>query len=336
MSKSDFRRYIDEAQALPDDCVLGNVIWFTVSDGQYPADDIEKRFADLGLNPGLLPPKPKAIDAFEKATARFTGYKYAVGDDIAELLVRDVIRDGERLVRQITREIKRTTAGGKKIRLAYDKVAELYFAKPVIRAGKTVPGSERVRLSIDPNAGPLLHQGEEKILRGVLKEVDTEYTRLRDFLDGDKIRWVVRDYVNFLNGVMLKKSVYFVHSTRTEELLRLQQFLNGLGNGCALTLLPMADLKNLREEVVEAFQNEAEKDLEEVVKAIQKVRLTRKGAISTNQYVRLKTEYERVMRKAMEYSRTLKVGQERTAGAAEVALEALLALERDVVKEMEA
>lgn len=41
------------------------------------------------------------------------------------------------------------------------------------------------------------------------------------------------------------------------------------------------------------------------------------------------------MRKASEYSRTLQIGQDRTAGAAELAVDALMALQIDVMKTLD-
>jgi hypothetical protein len=101
-----------------------------------------------------------------------------------------------------------------------------------------------------------------------------------------------------------------------------------------MTLFPLPELKAMREEVIEAFQTEAQKELAEVVAAIQKVRGTRKS-LTPEMHRKLKAQYNSVMLKATEYGRTLRVTQERTAGAAELASAALLSLEADLRKQME-
>ena len=138
----------------------------------------------------------------------------------------------------------------------------------------------------------------------------------------------------YLNAVQMKPSVYFVHSSRSDELERLKTFADGLGTA-SLMLLPQADLPRLRQDIIDAFQEEAEKDLSQVIVDIQKLRSSRSGDIRPAAYVKIKEDYDRVMRKASEYSRTLQIGQDRTAGAAELAIDALMALQADVMKTLD-
>ena len=124
--------------------------------------------------------------------------------------------------------------------------------------------------------------------------------------------------------------VYFVHNSRGQELLALQEFVNGLTTA-SLVVFPIPDLPTLREEVTEAFQREAEKDLTNVVVEIQNLRQSRKGAVTIASVVKMRAMYDEVITKAGEHSRTLQCSQDRTAGAAEMALAALTALMADAM-----
>lgn len=332
-TETDFKRYLDENKALPDTCTLGNLVWYSAEDAPtYDVDFIEKEFDRLQLNPALLPQRIKALNAYEKATKSIEGSKYTMpgaSGEIAEILVREVRRTDEVVVRQFTREVR--DRSGRKVTLAYDKVAEMVFYRPVNRDGVVVAGSERLRTTIlnEVPDGP-----EKAILDRLLRQVTDSFVQYRDYYDGAKIRYIMRDYVRYLNGIMLKSGIYFVHSSRTEELKRLQEFVRSLDTA-SMTTLPLPDITDMREEIVEAFQIEAEKDLTEVCKQIQKLRDTRKLGVSMSAYLKVKEEYNQVMRKASEYSRTLQVSQARTAGAAETTLDMLMALELDIRTSME-
>lgn len=336
-STSSFREYLDENQSLPADCILGNIAWFGVEDGFYDATWIEQQFTVLGLNPDMLPARNNPINSFEKAVKVIDKVKYAGDqpDQCKELLVREASRSKEMVTMHVIREVKDAS---QKV-LSYGKVGEVIFYKPTYRGKKTVPGSERVRTRVEPG----LPQAEHDLLTDLFGKFDTQYVAFRDYVDGPKVRQIIRDYLGYLNAVMMKPSVYFVHNSRGPELASLQTFtrsitsvpspVDGSVSSCTMALLPLADLKVLREEVVEAFQQEAEKELAEVVKEIAHVRSTRK-TISPSAYANIKSQYEQVMRKASEYGRTLRISQDKTAGAAEFALESLLALEADMRKAM--
>ena len=328
--KSDFRRYIEENQALPPDCVLGDIAWYSVEEAAYDAAKIEAEFARLGLDPAMLPAPINPTDAFEKATMvkNVHGVKYDVaGGYTAEIMVREVARDANSITRHMIREVK--DSAHKTLR--HEKVGEFVFYKPVTRNGKADPASARARRGLEPN----LSDDERALLTGVLKEFDAAYVRFRDFHDAQKLRGVMRSYLTKLNAIQMKPSVYFVHASRRPELLALQEFASGFPT-MSLTLLPLADLPGLRQDVTDAFQREAVKELELVVTEIAKYRNSRAKGITTAGWVKLKSDYDRVMAKANEYSRHLKVSQDQTAGAAEAALLALQSLQNDYLKQLEA
>ena len=323
---SEFKHYIESNQQLPPDCVLGHITWFTVEDAAYDADKMAKDFDRLNLNADMLPQRIKPDDAFEKASKEVHGVKYkVVGGNEAEILVREVARDLTSITRHMIREVK----DSKGRRLLYERVGEFVFTKPVVRNGVVDYPSARVRCTLDPS----LSDSERIVLEPQVDRFLEAYSRFRDFHDGQKIRGVLRHYLNYLNAVQMKPSVYFCHASRADELERLKEFADGLVTA-SMMLLPQADLPRLRQDVIDAFQAEAEKELEGVVASISKLRSTRSKGIRPDAYMKIKKDYDRVMRKASEYGRTLQIGQDKTAGAAETAMEALMALQADVMKGM--
>ena len=334
MAKSEFRKFIDQAQELPTDVVLGNIVWHSVSDGAYDLSDIEQAFDTLDLNSAFVPSLTTEFNAFEKACtkAQTAAKPYDLpGNRKGEIMaIREVHKDSEIVTRHVIREVR----DNQNKRLRYEAVAELKLGRAKSEpSGKVVRGSHRLRATIYSDR---LEPGEEAHVRAVVDKWDQEFDRLYNFIDGDKARHMVREYLGYLNAVMMKQGVYFVHKTRQDELERLSTLVHShLGNGCQLTMIPIPELKALRQQVVDAFQEEAVKELNEVVAAITKVRATR-ASVTPAAVAKLTDQYQKVMRKATEYTRVLRCSQDQTAGAAEIALASLDALRSECRTVMEA
>lgn len=326
MTSSSLNQYIQNNASLPPDCVLGHIAWFEVADGSYDGTKLEMLFARHSLNPGFLPPEINPADAFEKATKQVAGFKYPVllpggAQATAEIMVREAARTDSQIQRHLIREVRDDQAR----RLSYDKVGEFVFYKAKVGSnGKVDRSSVAVRSTLESS----LSDGERQVLSGLTIEFDAAFDRFRHYHDGQKIRAVMRSYLLYLNAVLMKSSVYFVHSNRGDELLRLQAAAAEM-DGVSLTLWQIPDLEVHRREVVEAFQRESEKDLENVVKEIQKLRTERK-TVSPGQYQRVKALYDDVLTRSGEYRRTLQISQDRTSAASEIALESLVELQRQV------
>lgn len=348
MAKSEFRKFIDQAGTLPDDVVLGHIVWHTVNDGAYELSVIEQTFAQLDLDPQFIPQPTSAFNAFEKActNALKVGKPYIIGTAKYDrdgtplhltgqiMAIREVFKNDEVVTRRIIREIR----DSKSKVLRHEEIGELKLWR------EQRPGHGKLRRGTEQPPRPTVfvdkliggeHGEERPHVDSVIKQFQSEYDRLYRYIDGDKMRAVVREYLKYLNSVMMKSGVYFVHKSREEELFRLQTFVRTMGGGCNLELIPIPELARLRESVIEAFQDEAVKELDEVVSAISKVRGSR-TTITSTAFAKLTEQYQTTMRKSTEYTRVLRITQDRTAGAAEIALAALDALRSDMVKQMEA
>lgn len=324
------QQYVQDNATLPPEVVLGNIAWFEVADGRYDALALEASFVKHGLDERFLPAAINPADAYEKASRGAEGHKYDVvlpggAKGRAEILVREVARTDTQIIRHLIREVR--DSGNRK--LAYDPVGEFVFYRPTLRGGKIDPSSANVRSTLQPHLAPQ----EQVMLTGLVDQFDKDYDRYRRFHDGQKLRGVLREYLLYLNAVLMKSSVYFVHTSRSDELRRLQAFTEDF-DGLSLTLWQIPDLLSHREAVIEAFQREAEKDMAGIIASIAKLRSTRKRDVTPAQYLKIKAEYDAVVRRAGEYGRTLQISQSRTEGAAELAAEALASLQGDVYRAM--
>jgi hypothetical protein len=319
MSKSQFRQFIDTQGDLPDDCILGRIVMFTITDHPVAPDDYEKLFDDLNLNTAFLPPAIKPVDAFKKATMVVNDEEYELPNGTtATLLTRDVSSTPTAITRQLWREVR----DSRNKRLRFDQVGEMVFYRPTITGGKTQNGTERLRLS--KLAAPL-DPAEMPQIDAAFQMMQDAYPRYRDFYDGMKIRDSVRRYLKYLNALEIKGGVYFVHATRDEELQRLATLVRSIGGGCAMYLVPLPDIQAQREMIVETFQREAEQSLNDLIKEIAHLRATRQR-ITPNAYAKLRDRFDTVMNQATEYTRTLSISQDRTGAAAELALDSLMEL----------
>lgn len=325
VKKSEFRKYMEQAGELPADVVLGWIVIYQVRDANYDRSMLEQTFDELGMNPGLIPAPNNPLHAYMKATSSVNDIDYALPrDQHAHVLVRDQMEDKEVVVRQLTREIRDIKRG----RLGYAKIGECAFYRPVSRNGKVDYGTERIRLTVDNSA---LTNHERPVLQKVLDKIANEYDRHINYMDAMKYRAVIRDYLLHLNALKIKDGFYFVHNNRGDELSKLRTLVERLGGGSTMFVLPLVDLDSQRDMVVQAYLAEAEEALNDIVKQVMHVRGTRKS-VTPAAYAKIKREYEQVINRSKEYGRTLKVSATTTAAAEELALEALAALQNDLLE----
>lgn len=325
-ARSDFKKYIDDNNALPADCLLGNITMSTISDGEFEGAKIASEFARLNLNEKFLPRGINPLDAWEKATKQIAlrQYQITVGSKVytAKILIRDVRRDAEQVIRHIVREV----VDERQNKLLYGEVAQMVFYKAVSRNGVLVPDSHATRETITPE----VTESERTIIEALLDEVRVAYYRYANFYDAQRVRSILRNYLLWLNAVQMKDGVYFVHSTRADELARLSEFINGWP-GSVMLVIPILNIDSMRHQVIDTFQEEASKGFLGLLDEIKHVKATRINGVTQAAMDKLSAQYKQVMDKAHEYGRVLDVSQDVTAAAAELARDALIDLAAEVI-----
>lgn len=251
--------------------VLGFIVMYSVCVGEVTPEQADAWFRELGLDRSLLPPQLRPIDAFEKVTGP-SGVRvsYSLADptavrqpgeyrrrkagehgQVATLMVRPVRSDNTQLVRHVVREVRDE---GQKA-LAYDShIAEVIFH----REGGS-PGGGRLQVVADNTAIAALPDPEQTRIRETLGHLGDMYRWHCTYLGPDRLRAVVRRYVELMGAVKLRSSggVYFVRAEHTTTLRALTQFVGRVGEGSHFVEIPLPDQDATREMVVQAFTSKA-------------------------------------------------------------------------------
>lgn len=315
MDPTPLREYIDEVGDLPEDILLGKIVLFTINETPVEWDHLDQSFTAHQLNKAFLPSQNKYVDAFRKATSETKETYQLSNARSAHLLCRDVVTTNDFIRRQITREIRDARAR----RLNYDPAIVCTFYRP------TDPkDQDTCRLTIEVQTQYL--ESEELVqVQAIARQIHTRFYDNFQYLDGQKIRAMVRAYLKHLNAIEIKGGVYFVPVSRSAELGRLADVITEIGGGCHMNLIPIVDLQRERAFISHVFEREASQSLSEVAKEARELLANRKS-ISPAAYNKLKARYDEILNNAEEHSLNLQLTQDITAASAEVALSALLDL----------
>lgn len=309
---STFRDYLTETGALPEDAVLGYICPFTISDERVKHEDAVDWCIELGLSDHLVPPPTKPVDAFKKATTTVDSHSYDLGNGrIAHLMSREVDSNSTAIVRQVTREIQ----DGTRRRLAYGRAIECIYERPRMLRGAAVPGTEKVRFVLDLNE---IEASEIAEMRAVHQAMLYAYDDYVAHLDGMKLRQFVRNYLRFLNATEIKGGLYFVHANRVADLRALQQMVARFGGMCRLDLIPLVSLPETQQWVIDVYRQEHADAMSTVAKEAADL-LTSRKKITPSALAKVQERYDREVRKAEEYIRTLNLDRDQIEATAEVA-----------------
>lgn len=266
-----------EAEGAP---LLGHVVMYSVFEGTVTRDDMARWFAELGLDPAFVPPPIRPVDAFEKVTGP-SGIRvtYPLGPQPpgrrrrrqdgqgreATLMIRHVRRDGGQIVRHLVREVRDEAA----TRLSYDvRLGECVFRRD--DAPAAAPGAGSLQVTPDHAAIRELPAGEQENVAAVLAEIQAAYRRHCAYLTADRLRTVIRTYVEALNAIRVRPTggVYFVHRTHDGTLAALRELVRRFGAGSHLARLPLPDQDEQRELIISAFTTKAREDLGKLARDI--------------------------------------------------------------------
>ncbi len=229
-------------------------------------------------------------------------------------------------LRAIMRE-ERTDA---KSRLAYGQVGEVKLFRGPRRNGAIDDSGARFIFSLDPK---MMSPAEEPVLRALGGEVHAEYTRYLNTLEGTRVRALILNFMKReLQSVPLKASVHFVPIAHAETLHLFAEAISTL-KGCKIDLVPLIDLKDQREHILEALQSDTESTLGDLVVDLNKARA---GTTTPKVYAALRGRYDAIMARSQHYAELLDSSMERTLGANDVAKAMLTQLSREFINQREA
>ncbi|NUR59410.1 MAG: hypothetical protein HOV87_12190 [Catenulispora sp.] len=270
--------------------LLGHLVLYSIFDGEVTRDDLVRWFTELQLDPQFVPAQLRPVDAYERVTgpdgvrvsyplplvdpgdviAR-TGRKTtgrAPGRGVvrkqATLMVRPVTRDGGQIVRHIVREVR----DEEQTRLSYDTC----LGSAIFRRDNDVDEAGAGELLVEPQTTAIaeLPDPEQAVVRHMLTHLQTEYRHRCTYVSGDKLRGVIRTYIESLNAVRVRPTggVYFVHAQHAHTLTALRELVSRFAAGSHLVRIPLPDADEMREMVINAFTTKAKDDLDKLARDI--------------------------------------------------------------------
>jgi hypothetical protein len=288
-SAAGFKGYVEamEDQGAP---LLGHLVLYSVFSGEVTPDLCQAWFTELGLDMALCPGEIRACDVYERITGPSgVRRKYPIGEPQNRrqrrkegarereglLMIRHVSRDNNAIVRKLVREVR----DEERVQLEYDaSLAVLAFIRD--QADGAAPGAGSLAIQPDPAAIEALPAAEQQHIEEVLGEVRESFERGRVYLSGDKLRAVIRDYVESFAPIRVRPTggVYFVGRQHAQTLGALRELVRRFGHGSNLTRVPIADQDEMREMVISAFIARADTELRKLADEIDKARRSQASA----------------------------------------------------------
>lgn len=308
--------------------LLGHLVLYSVYDAPITHDELEAWFTELGLDQAFLPAAIRESDAFERVTGK-TGvrasYKLATeqpapvpaADADAEdekviaatLMTRHVSRDNTRIVRHLVREVRDEIDST----LSYDtRLAELLFVRDTSKTAH--PGAGSIRINPDYTAIGALSDEEQAQVHKTLAEIKAAYEDHCRFYTSDRLRAIVRNYIEALNAVSVRPSggVYFVHRQHEHTLAGLRELVSRFGSNSKITRIPLPDQDEMRDMVIGAFTTQTKEELQRL--AIDIAAARRDGHTATK-IEGLHARYRALRNAAAEHSALLATSLDETSDA---------------------
>lgn len=319
--------------------ILGHLVLYSICETRVARTDLERWFRQFGLDETFLPRPIREVDAYEQVTGKrgvratykltsatptpngggaVTGRRGQSGKTggktdgktvAVTLMVRHVARDDMKIVRHLVREVRDEGAS----RLSYDtRLAEIVFWRDPAGTGRPGVGV----LQIHPNEAAIaqLSESEQAKVRKTLQEVEDTYREQCRFYNSDRLRSLVRTYIEGLNAVRVRPTggVYFVHRAHEAPLAALRELVARFGDGSHLTRVPLPDQEEMREMVVAALTTKTKEDLDKLAADIAAAR--RDGASDAQMQVLLR-RFQALQRSTAEHGRLLSSSLDDTQAA---------------------
>lgn len=279
---SGFNTYSDFVTALPDDALLGSLVWFSISDADVPFDKVHEHLDNFNLKHDGLRKRIRPVDAFKKAS-KIVARNFGRTDNGIDtsVLVRQVGQDTELSYRHIILERAIYKAGSKR-KLVYETVGEILFRRGDLKNGTYTGYGLRVTRKEPP--GLVLSEEEEQWLDEKLAAIQPTFDHMMSHLDSHAIRTFVREYIVSLSGILVKENggVYFVPQEHVDELRNLAAWVRSIGSSFRIT--PLVNFDEQREMLAEAFEEDMLRDVHQMSAEVSKILTDRTRTIRDKTY----------------------------------------------------
>ncbi|GAA0650982.1 hypothetical protein GCM10010174_88370 [Kutzneria viridogrisea] len=301
---TDLNRYLHALAGGENDALLGWLVIYNIT-GVEPVgqDELRNWFEELELDTKYLPGKPRALDAFEKATSAAKATyplgvrkrNHASKGQTVTLMMRAVMRDETRIARHLVREL----ADHDNEALSYEVcLAEAQFQRDL--TPNAPEGAGQMLLVPDEEEIHRLGAEERTTITALLDQIDSDYRNRSRYVGADRLRKILRDYCeDDLGAVRIHNGVYFVHHRHARLLAALRELASRFGG--EVTRIPLPNAAEMRQMVDGAFESKAQADLESLVRDIARAA----GDPKPWQVRKLDGRYRAVLEAAQDYQETL-------------------------------
>lgn len=255
--------YTEAIANLPQEAFLGSLLFFSISSADVELATARRQLADLGLSTDGLRKNLRPVDAFRKAS-RDIAHRFGTLNSVrSELLVRSVGEDTEQAYQRLILERAEFKAG-KKRQLVYEKVGELTFTRGRKKSGEYIGHGVEARRTTD-YLGVTLTEEEDAWLTESLDTFQARYGHYLTHLDSHAVRSFVREYIYNLSGVLVKESggLYFISQEHAADVAKLATWVKAVGS--EFHHLPLLNLADQREMILQAFEEETVKEVERLM-----------------------------------------------------------------------
>lgn len=274
-NRTELTPYTSIVDDLPEATFLGSLIFFSISKADVHLDSAHRHLKNLGLPAELMRQELQPRDAFAKAANRFAKKWQSQDGFRSELMVRKVGEErGTELFRYLILE-RLSVAGAKKKQVFYEKVGELRFDKGHREHGQYVGhGVESLRINVGKDGRPFelpLNEGEDQWLTEQLATFEDNYDHLLHYMDSHAVRTFVREFIYRLSGTCVKESggLYFVAQNNVPDVAKLAKWVESIGS--QFHSLPLLNLTDQRDMILNAFEDEAVKEVDRLMGEVTKI-----------------------------------------------------------------
>ncbi|NUS02069.1 MAG: hypothetical protein HOV97_05840 [Nonomuraea sp.] len=268
-SATTMANYTDAIANLPQEAFLGSLLYFSISMADVNLENARRDLEAVGLSTATLRKNLRPVDAFRKATREFAK-KFSVQNEIrSELLVRPAGEDNEQAYIHLILE-RVAMQKGKKRRIFYERVGELTFTRGFKKDGEYVSHGVEARRTTSHLQDPLTAE-EDQWLTERLITFEDRYDHMLRYMDSHAVRTFVREYIYELSGTCVKESggLYFVKQDHADTIAKLQSWVKSIDS--EFHALPLLNLTDQREMILEAFEDETVKEVDRLVGELKKI-----------------------------------------------------------------
>lgn len=257
-------------EQVPEDELLGYMAFQNIDNLRIHKDDLGDLFDASGLPRTFLPHEIKPHDAYRRATATATG-TIEIDDNgqkqPARLLVREILHDKDRIVRNLVRE-------------RVNKAAE---DTDYITVGRMIYNRQNQLMDIswDPN------YLTEYDYRGVIQDVQNTFIDWTQFHTKDTVRSIMKAVLESTNPVSIQKGgrATFIPKNAKQTLFAAREVVANLpGNTSMIEVLPLIDTEDTRDMIARRAEDTMKAELDELLEKF--LQVTSGGTQATNKQLK--------------------------------------------------